>query len=117
MTVDEYVARFESLARFSNNLQNQPDESWKSKIFEQGLRPEVRNLVITQRIREYQTLIQTCQLAQQSLAAVTASKQLLWKRKREERSSKGGKGKEVEKKGKGTVLKCQTCGKPHKREC
>jgi hypothetical protein len=35
MTVDEYVARFESLARFSNNLQNQPDEAWKSKRFEQ----------------------------------------------------------------------------------
>jgi hypothetical protein len=28
--------------------------------FEQGLRPEVRNLVITQQIREYQTLIQAC---------------------------------------------------------
>jgi N-glycosylase/DNA lyase len=27
MTVDEYVATFESLARFSNNLQNQPDEA------------------------------------------------------------------------------------------
>jgi hypothetical protein len=57
MTVDEYVAKFESLARFSNNLQNQPDEIWKSKRFKQGLRPEVRNLVITQRIMEYQTLI------------------------------------------------------------
>ena len=45
MTVDEYVARFESLALFSNNLQNQPDEAWKSKWFEQGHRPEVRNLV------------------------------------------------------------------------
>ena len=60
MTVDEYVAKFESLARFCNNLQNQLDEIWKSKRFEQGLRPEVRNLVITQRIREYQTLIQAC---------------------------------------------------------
>jgi hypothetical protein len=58
MTVDEYVARFESLARFSNNLQNQPDEAWTSKRFEQGLRPEVRNLIITQRIWEFQTLIQ-----------------------------------------------------------
>ena len=64
MTVDEYVARFESLARFSNNLQNQPDEAWKSKRFEQGLRPEVIYLVITQRIREYQTFIQACQLAE-----------------------------------------------------
>ena len=76
MTVDEYVARFESLARFSNNLQNQPDEAWKSKRFEQGLRPEVRNFVITQQIREYQTLILACQLAEHSLATVTASRQL-----------------------------------------
>jgi hypothetical protein len=38
MMEDEYVARFESLARFSNNLQNQPDEAWKSNRFEQGLR-------------------------------------------------------------------------------
>ena len=35
MTMDEYVARFESLARFSNNLQNQPDEATKSKRFKQ----------------------------------------------------------------------------------
>ena len=27
MTTNEYVARFESLARFSINLQNQPDEA------------------------------------------------------------------------------------------
>ena len=53
MTVDEYVSKFESLTRFSNNLQNQPDEAWKSKRFEHGIRPEVRNLVITQRIQEY----------------------------------------------------------------
>jgi hypothetical protein len=26
MTVDEYVSRFESLARFSNTLQNQPGD-------------------------------------------------------------------------------------------
>ena len=42
---------------------------------------------------------------------MAASKQLLWKRKGEEGSSKGGKGKEVENKGKGTVPKFQTCGK------
>ena len=75
--MDEYVARFESLARFLNSLQNQPDEAWKSRRFEQGLRPEVRNLVITQQIREYQTLMQACQFAEQSLDAVSASRQLL----------------------------------------
>ena len=91
--MDKYNARFESLARFSNNLQNQPDEAWNSKRFEQGLRPEVRYLVITQQIRECQTLIQACQLAEQSLAAMAASRQLVWKRKREEGSSKGEKGK------------------------
>jgi hypothetical protein len=117
MTVDEYVARFESLARFSNNLQNQPDEAWKSKRFEQGLRSEVKNLVITQQIQEYQTLIQACQLAEQSLAAVAASRQLFWKRKREEGTSKGGKGKKVDNKGKGTIPKCKTCGKLHRGEC
>jgi hypothetical protein len=81
MSVYEYVAKFESLARFSSNLQNQPDEVWKSKRFEQGLRPEVRNLVITQPIREYQTLIQACQLAERSLVAVAASKKVYLKRK------------------------------------
>jgi hypothetical protein len=116
MTIDEYVARFESLARFSNNLQNQSDETWKSKSFEQGLRPEVRNLVITHQIREYQTLIQACQLVEQSLAVVTASRQLTWKRKRDEGSSKGRKDKEVNK-GKSTISKCETCGKFYRGEC
>jgi hypothetical protein len=105
MTVDEYVTKFESLARFSNNLQNQLDEAWKSKKFKQGLRHEVRNLVITQRIREYQTLIQACQLPEQSFAAMAVNRQLLWKRKREEGSSKGGKDKEIDHKSKGTILK------------
>ena len=95
MTMDEYVARFKSLARFSNNLQNQPDEAWKSKRFKQGLRPEVRNLVITQRTQEYQTLIQACQLAEQSLAAVAASKLLTLKRKRDEGIQKGVKGRKL----------------------
>jgi hypothetical protein len=117
MTIDEYVARFKSLAQFLYNLQNQPDEAWNSKKFEQGLRPEVINLVITQRIREYQTLIQACQLAEHSLATVVASRQLLWKHKREEGISKGGKGKEVDYKGKVTIPKCKTCGKFHKGEC
>jgi hypothetical protein len=62
-------------------------------------------------------LIQACQLAEQSLAAVAASRQLLWKRKREEGSSKRGKGNEVDHKCKGTIPKCMTCGKFHKREC
>jgi hypothetical protein len=58
-------------------------------------RDEVRKLVITQRIREYQTLIQACQLAEQSLAAVAVSKQVSWKRKRDEGNSKGEKEKET----------------------
>ena len=73
-------------------------------------------MVITQQIREYQTLIQACQLAEQSLAAVSASRQLLWKRKREEGNSKGKKDKEVNK-GKSTILECETCGKFHIGEC
>ena len=38
-------------------------------------------------------------------------------RGREEGSSKGGKGKEVDNKGKGNIPKCKTCGKFHKGEC
>jgi hypothetical protein len=50
MTIGQYVAKFEELARYSNNLRNQPDDAWKSKSFEQGLRPEIRNQVVTQEI-------------------------------------------------------------------
>lgn len=57
MTIKQYVAKFEELARFSNNLQNQPDASWKSKSFEQGLRPKSRNQVAIHEIREYKVLI------------------------------------------------------------
>ena len=46
MTVEKYLAMFESFSRFFNLLNNQPDEAWKSKMFQQGLRPEVRELVI-----------------------------------------------------------------------
>ena len=72
--------------------------------------------MITHQIREYQTLIQACQLAEQSLATVSASRQLLWKRNREEGSSKGKRDKEVNK-GKSTIPKCETCGKFHRGEC
>jgi hypothetical protein len=49
-----------------------------------------------QRIREYQTLIQACQLAEQSLAIVAVSKQVSWKRKHDEGNSKGEKRKETD---------------------
>ena len=75
MTISEYVAKFENLARFSNNLLNQTDDIWKCKRFEQGLRPELRNIVTAHRIRDYQQLIEACQLTEHSLAAVLAEKQ------------------------------------------
>jgi hypothetical protein len=66
MTIGQYVAKFEELARYINNLINQPDETWKCKRFEQGLRPKIGNKVVTQEIRYYLTLIRKCQLAEQS---------------------------------------------------
>ena len=47
---------------------------------------------------------------------MSAWRQLTWKRKREEGSSKGKKDKEVNK-GKSTIPKCETCGKFHRGEC
>jgi hypothetical protein len=73
LTIGKYVATFEELARYSNNLRNQPDESWKSKRFNKRLRPKIRNQVVTQEIREYKTFFRKSKLAKQALVEMNTS--------------------------------------------
>ncbi|XP_061340226.1 uncharacterized protein LOC133286788 [Gastrolobium bilobum] len=46
MTVGEYVAKFEELSRYSNYIQNQPNEEWLTTKFEFGLKPELKSMII-----------------------------------------------------------------------
>ena len=124
MTLAEYVSKFESLARFSTTLMSQPNDEWKSKRFEQGLRPELRKLVTGHRIVNFQQLLDVCQLTENSIASELAEKQANWKRKREGEGSKGNKdkggdskGKKVARQNEKTAPKCATCGRNHYGKC
>jgi hypothetical protein len=60
-------------------------------------------MITAHRIRDYQQLIEACQLTEHSLVAVLAEKQAIWKRKRSEEGSGSSRGKSGDKKGKQTA--------------
>ncbi|XP_061371011.1 uncharacterized protein LOC133313631 [Gastrolobium bilobum] len=60
MTVGEYVAKFEELSRYSNYVQNQPNEEWLTTKFESGLKLELKSMIIGHQIRNFSSLINRC---------------------------------------------------------
>lgn len=56
MTVAEYVAMFEGLARFSPYVRDNPVDDWKAIKFEQDLRPKLQSLIGILEIQDYATL-------------------------------------------------------------
>ncbi|XP_061360189.1 uncharacterized protein LOC133304207 [Gastrolobium bilobum] len=60
MTLGEYVAKFEELSRYSNCIQNQPNEEWLTTKFEYGLKPEIKSMIIGHQIRNCSSLINRC---------------------------------------------------------
>ncbi|XP_061359911.1 uncharacterized protein LOC133303954 [Gastrolobium bilobum] len=60
MTVGEYVAKFEELCRYSNYVQNQPNEEWLTTKFESGLKPELKSMIIGHQIWNLSSLINRC---------------------------------------------------------
>lgn len=57
MSVPEYAAKFESLAKYCKYLQMNPDEEWKCRKFEEGLRYEVKESVFPLGISSFSYLI------------------------------------------------------------
>jgi len=72
MTVVEYVAKFESLARFSCYLKDNPQDDWKAIKFEEGLKPELRSFIGILELRDYLTLVNRCRIAKQKMQAIRA---------------------------------------------
>ncbi|XP_061358761.1 uncharacterized protein LOC133302954, partial [Gastrolobium bilobum] len=60
MTVGEYVTKFEELSRYSNYIQNQPNEEWLTTKFESGLKPELKSMIVGHQIRNFSSLINRC---------------------------------------------------------
>ena len=61
MSVGEYAAKFDNLSKYSTYYQYHPDESWKCKKFEEGLRYELRRAIITHGIKNFPELVDKCQ--------------------------------------------------------
>lgn len=64
MSIGEYVAKFESLSKFSRYFQLQPNEEWKCRKFEESLWYEIREVVVPLEIREFPTLLNKCRMVE-----------------------------------------------------
>jgi hypothetical protein len=71
MTVEQYSARFIELARFAANLI--PDEESKTKRFENGLNPRIKEMVICLEIKDYARLVEVASLAERGIRENSSS--------------------------------------------
>ena len=60
MTVSEYAAKFESLARYFSLFRDQANQGWLSERFQKGLRFDIQKSELSLRIRNLQELIDRC---------------------------------------------------------
>ncbi|MCI71800.1 GRAS family transcription factor, partial [Trifolium medium] len=56
MSVSEYAARFEELCRFAPHYNTMEEEEDKCVKFENGLRPDIKQLIGFSEIRDFSTL-------------------------------------------------------------
>lgn len=125
MTIAEYTAKFEELAKYLPHLHYATNEEWKITQYELGLRPEIRCNVSQLGISEYAILVEKCQLAEANLAFMQEEyKEKMQKRKvEEEHSQQLEEGDSVEKETQTQVFgsfkrgECRKCGKNHRGEC
>ncbi|XP_057426068.1 uncharacterized protein LOC130719458 [Lotus japonicus] len=62
MSVGEYAAKFEELALFYLPYQAAGNERSKCVKFENGLRPEIKEAIGYQRVRDFPTLVDMCRI-------------------------------------------------------
>jgi hypothetical protein len=60
MTIGEYAAKFESLAKYFRFFQDQVDEDWLCERFEGGLKHSIKESVLPLEIRQFQPLVEKC---------------------------------------------------------
>ena len=65
-SVQEYIAKFEELCKFSTICQQNPDEAWKYVKFEGGLREDILAVVRPMEIRDFTNLVNKCRLVTRS---------------------------------------------------
>ncbi|XP_004515682.1 uncharacterized protein [Cicer arietinum] len=70
MSIAEYVAKFEELARFSPHAQYAPTEEWKINQFEWGLRLEIRGNIGHMELTNYSTLVHKSYIVEENLKKV-----------------------------------------------
>ncbi|MCI39534.1 GRAS family transcription factor [Trifolium medium] len=57
MSVSEYAAKFEELCRFTPHYNTMEAEEDKCVKFENGLRPDIKQLIVFNEIRDFLTLV------------------------------------------------------------
>jgi len=132
MSVDTYVAKFIQLSRYSSYLKKCDDEPWKAEKLERGFKPEIRDRVAPQQIRNFNKLIEVARITENNLRRMEVIPRVTteFKRPREEndgaRNVKKSGGNTWGKKGGSKVKKgafmappgvqnsnCSRCGKNH----
>ncbi|XP_061366444.1 uncharacterized protein LOC133309664 [Gastrolobium bilobum] len=91
MTIGQYVTKFEELSRYSNYVQNQPNEEWLTTKFESGLKPELKSMIIGHQIRNFSSLINRCRDTEANMkeAEDAREKDRASNRRRNEDNNKG----------------------------
>nr|XP_027192723.1 uncharacterized protein LOC113787766 [Cicer arietinum] len=102
MSIVEYVAKFEELARFSPHAQYAPIEEWKINQFEWGFRHEIRGNIGHMELTNYSTIVHKSYIAEDNLKKVKTPQ---------------GKGKQVQTSSSPRAKKCLKCGRDHGGEC
>ena len=74
MIVVEYVAKFESLVRFSHYLKDNPPDDWKAIKFEKGLKLELQSFISILELRDNLTLVNKCHIAEWKMQVVMAQR-------------------------------------------
>jgi hypothetical protein len=132
MSVAEYVAKFEELARFSSHFRFSLDEEFKIDHFEWGLRPDIQSFIAEESLRKcrleftsYDTLVHESYAAEESLKNFQEECDL--KRQQTKDPSKysqhlkvrvpQNKGKQVQTSISPRTGMCSECGKNHRGEC
>ena len=67
MSVDTYVAKFIELSRYSSYLKKCDDEPWKTEKLERGFKPEIRDRVAPQQIRNFNKLVEIARITENNL--------------------------------------------------
>ncbi|MCI03392.1 hypothetical protein A2U01_0024431 [Trifolium medium] len=78
MSVSEFVAKFEEMARFSHHAEYAPDERWIINRFKFGLRDDIGHIVALQSHNSYAELVQQCYIAEASLNKIHNEREQAW---------------------------------------